>query len=75
MLQFWNKVDDSKMFYNQRWAIYIKKGILYTIYRYSQIFAQNVQDKYTSKILENIQYTLATKSIFNILSEYTLKKY
>ena len=60
---------------DQRWAMYIKKSILYTIYRYSQIFAQNMQHTYTLRFLENIQYTLASKSIFNMLSEYTLKIY
>ena len=52
-----------------------KKRILYTIYRYSEIFAQNIQYTYTLRILENIQYILATKYIFNILSKYTLKIY
>ena len=52
-----------------------KKSILYTIYRFSQIFAQTIQYAYTSRILENIQYTFAPKSTFNILSEYTLKNY
>ena len=53
----------------------LKKRILYTIYRHSQIFAQNILYTYTLRILENIQYTLVSKSIFNILSEYTLKSY
>ena len=50
---------------DQRWAMYIKKSILYTIYRYSQIFAQNIQYTYTLRILENIQYT-----IYSCLKKY-----
>ena len=33
----------------------LKKRILYTIYRYSQMFAQNIQYTYVLRILENIQ--------------------
>ena len=57
----------------QRWATCIKKSILYAIYRYSRIFAQNMPHTYTLRILETVQYTLISKSIFNMLSEYTLK--
>ena len=42
----------------QRWAIHIKKSILYTIYRYSKISVQNIQYTYTLRTLENIQYTI-----------------
>ena len=52
-----------------------KKSILYTVYRYSQIFAQNIQHTYTLRILENIQFSFISKRIFNIHSEYTLKNY
>ena len=64
----------SVLSYSQWWAVCIKKDIQYIVYRYSHIFDQNVQDTYFVRILENIQYTLASKSIFCILSEYTLKK-
>ena len=58
-----------------RWAIYIKKVYYVQIYRYSQIFSQNILYTYTLRILENIEYTLVSKNIFNILSKCTLKNH
>ena len=50
-----------------------KKSILYTIFRYSQIFAENGQYTYDLRILENIQCTVY--SCLKKYIQYTFKMY
>ena len=69
MYKIRNSCLESKQ---QRWAIYIRKNI-YTIYRYSKFFAQNIQSRYTLRILKNIQYIMY--SCLKKYIQYTFRIY